>query len=211
MSDTHLDAHLVDWSPQRRQQLGSQFTSLGRIGFYLQLVLLAIPLMFGVYMMLSGRSASSTTTRFDLGSYVSFASLLIMGFTTFWFYRYMRTGAALQNPQHAPSRSSVVTTVWIGFCAGWLGIVFSVLLLLAATWRMMFVLLTNPQSGLLIAPNLGTNPGYSISAIDAISLTLLVLSLTAELVALGLSLWLLIKLTWPASAEMAEDATFSPA
>jgi len=210
VSDTHSDALEFDWSPQRRQQLGNQFVALGRAGFYIQLALLAVPLLFGLYMVLFGRSANPASTRLDLGSYVSFASFLIMAFTTYWFYRYMRIGAALRDPQRSPPRSNVLTTVWIGFGAGWIGMVFSVLLLLAATWRMMFVLLTNPQSGLLIAPNLGTNPGYSISAIDAIGLTLLVLSLTTELIALGLSLWLLFKMTWPSSIEIGEAAT-SPA
>lgn len=147
----------------------------------------------------------------DLGSYVSLASFLIMAFTTYWFYRYMRMGAVLRDPQRFPSRSSVLTTVWVGFGAGWVGITFSILLLLAATWRMMFVLLANPQSGLLIAPNLGTNPGYSISAIDAIGLTLLVISLSAELVVLGLSLWLLFRMTWPSSIELGEAVTLSAA
>ena len=157
MSDTQLDALELDWPLQQREQLGNQFTALGRAGFYIQLALLAVPLFFGAYMLLFGRSGGAASTRLDLGSYVSFASCLIMAFTTYWFYRYIKMGAMLQDPQRAISRSRVLTTVWIGFGAGWVGIVFSVLLLLAATWRMMFVLLTNPQSGLLIAPNIGTN------------------------------------------------------
>jgi len=205
MSDTHSDAFEVDWSPQRRRQIGRQFSSLGRTGFYIQIVLLAGPLLFGIYLLLVGRSANTISTRIDLGSYASFASFIILAFTTYWFYRYMRMGSVLQDPQRSPSHASVLTTLWIGFGAGAVGIIFSVLLLLAATWRMMFVLLSNPQSGLLIAPNLGTNPGYSISAIDAVSLTLLVISLSAELVVLGLSLWLLFKMTWPSSIEVEED------
>lgn len=209
MPDTHSDALELDWSPQRRQQLGNQFIALGRAGFYIQLALLAVPLLFGIYLLLFGRSVISDTTRFDLGSYVSLGSFLIMAFTTYWFYRYMKIGAVLRDPQRSLPRSSVLTTVWLGFGAGWLGIVFSVLLLLGATWRMMFVLLVNPQSGMLIAPNPGTNPGYSISASDTISLTLLVISLSAELIVLGLSLWLLFKMTWPSSVEIGDAVTRS--
>jgi hypothetical protein len=100
----------------------------------------------------------------------------------------------------------VVTTLWIGLWAGCLGIVFSILLLLAAAWRILFVLLTNPQSGMLIAP---TNPAYSLSAIDAVSLTLLIVGLAVELMVLGLTLWLLFQTTLPAPARTEATAEMS--
>jgi hypothetical protein len=198
--------HETDWSAKRREHVGDQFSSLGRIGLYVQLVLLAAPFLLGVYVLFFGRPAQPGMTRVDFGSYISLGSFLIMGFTAYWFYRYMQVGRKLRDPEHFPPRSSVITTLWVGFGAGWLGIVFSMLLLLAAAWRMMFVLILNPQSGLIIAPNPSSNPGYSVSAIDAISLTWLVISLAAELMVLGLTLWLLFKVTWPASPEIGEPA-----
>jgi hypothetical protein len=86
-----------------------------------------------------------------------------------------------------------------------LGIVLSILLLLVAAWRILFVLLTNPQSGMLIAPTAGTNPTYSLSAIDALSLTLLIIGIAVELMVLGLTLWLLFQTTRSAPARA--DAT----
>ena len=47
----------------------------------------------------------------------------------------------------------------------------------------------------------GTNPAYSLSAIDAVSLTLLIIGLAVELMVLGLTLWLLFQTLvglWPA-------------
>lgn len=193
------DAYEVDWSSNRRERLGEQLISFGRMGFYIQLILLTIPLLFVAYMTIFGRSSNPPSTRLDLGRFISLTSFVIMAFTTFWFYRYIQLGRQLRKGEHPVPRSRAVTTIWVGFGAGWIGVIFSVLLLLAAAWQMMFVLLSNPQSGLLVAPNLGTNPGYSISAIDAVSLTLLVISLTAELIVLGLSLWLLFTMTWPSS------------
>ncbi len=199
----------TDWSAKRRQHLGDQFSSLGRIGLYVQLALLVAPLLLGIYVLFFGRAAQPGMTRVDFGSYISLGSFLIMGFTTYWFYRYMQVGRQLRDPERFPSRSSVITTLWVGFGAGWLGIIFSMLLLLAAAWRMMFVLILNPQSGLIIAPNPASNPGYSVSAIDAISLTWLVISLAAELMVLGLTLWLLFRMTWPPSAEIEEPAALA--
>ena len=145
----------------------------------------------------------------DLRNYVSFASLLAMIFTTYWFFRYIQLGERMRDPTRCPPRSAVVTTLWIGLWAGCVGIVFSMVLLLAAAWRMLFVLLTNPQSGMLIAPTAGTNPVYSLSAIDAVSLTLLVISLAAELMVLGLTLWLLFRMTWPAPTKTGAVAEMS--
>lgn len=201
--------HEADWSAKRREHIGEQFSSLGRIGFYVQLALLAAPLLLAVYLLFFGRPAQPGMTRLDFSSYISLGSFLIMAFTTYWFYRYIRVGKKLRDPERFPPRSSVITTLWVGFGAGWLGIIFSMLLLLAAAWRMMFVLIFNPQSGLIIAPNPAVNPGYSLSAIDAISLTWLVISLAAELMVLGLTLWLLFKVTWPSSAEIEEPAALA--
>jgi hypothetical protein len=131
-----------------------------------------------------------------------------MIFTTYWFFRYVRLGERLKDPAEPPPRSSVVSTLWIGLWAGCLGIVFSILLLLAAAWRILFVLLTNPQSGMLIAPA-GTNPAYSLSAIDAVSLTLLIIGLAIELMVLGLTLWLLYRTTLPTPANTEVTAEMS--
>ena len=197
------------WSRQKRQSLAEQFSLLGRIGFYTQLVLLVVPVLLTVYLFVLGRSDQAASTVANLGSYVSFGSLLVMIFTTYWFLRYVRLGERLKDPAEPPPRSTVVTTLWIGLWAGCLGIVFSILLLLAAAWRILFVLLTNPQSGMLIAPTGGTNPAYSLSAIDAVSLTLLIIGLAVELMVLGLTLWLLFQTTLPAQAKTEATAEMS--
>jgi hypothetical protein len=200
------DEHDMDWSPKKRERLGDQFSLLGRIGFYIQLALLLAPLVLGVYMFAMRRAGLLGANALGVGSYISFGSLLIMLFTTYWFYRYVRLGDRIKDPTRFPPQSTVITTLWVGFWAGWLGITFSMLLLLAAAWRILFVLLANPQSGMLVAPTLGTNPGYSISALDAVSLTLLVISLGVELMVLGLTLWLLFRTTWPSPAKPSESA-----
>jgi hypothetical protein len=191
----------TEWPIEKRQLIGDQFVSLGRVGFYLQLVLLVVPLLLVVYIFLLRRASPADARAVSLGNYISFLSTLVMMFTTYWFYRYIRLGERTRDPARTPPRSVAVSTLWVGFWAGWLGIVLSMLLLFAAAWRMMFVLLSNPQSGMILAPTLGTNPTYSISAIDAVTLSSLVVSLGAELLVLGLTLWLLFRVTWPSRAE----------
>jgi uncharacterized protein DUF3611 len=196
----------IEWPRETRDSIGEQLSVLGKVGFFIQLALLAIPVLLAVYVFLLGRSNPGSGAGIDLRSYVSFASVLVMMFTTYWFFRYIKLGQRMRDPARHLPRSAVVTTLWVGLWAGCLGIAFSMLLLLAAAWRILFVLLTNPQSGMLIAPTAGTNPTYSLSAIDAVSLTLLIISLGAELMVLGLTLWLLFRMTWP-SATTAKGET----
>jgi hypothetical protein len=199
----------IEWTDQKRETIGEQFSILGKIGFLIQLVLLAVPSLLAVYVLLLGRSSQGSETGINFGNYIAFGSLLVMIFTTYWFFRYMKLGQRMKDPVRYPARSVILTTLWIGLWAGCLGIAFSMLLLLGAAWRILFVLLTNPQSGMLIAPTAGTNPTYSLSAIDAVSLTLLIISLGAELMVLGMTLWLLFRMTWPTPTKAKAEAEMS--
>jgi Protein of unknown function (DUF3611) len=201
MSD-ELDS---EWSPQNRQRIGEQFSSLARLGFFIQLALLVVPVLFGLYLLLLRRMGQSGANGIGFTNLISLASSLVMIFTTYWFYRYMRLGERIRDPAQFPPRSTAISTLWVGFWAGCLGIGLSLLLLLAASWRILYVLLANPQTGMLIAPNLGgSNPTYSISAIDAVSLISNVINLGAELLVLGLTLWLLFRVTWPSEKKVTE-------
>jgi hypothetical protein len=191
----------TEWPPEKRRRIGAQLSSLGRLGFFIQIALLVVPLLFAVYVLLLSRADQPGTGGIGLRNLISLASSLVMIFTTYWFYRYMRLGGRIRDPAHATPPSRVVSTLWIGFWAGSIGIVLSLLLLLGSAWRMLFVLLANPQTGMLVAPNLGGNPTYSISAIDAVSLTSNIVNLGAELLVLGLTLWLLFAITWPSTGK----------
>jgi len=200
------DEPAPEWTPETRQRIGERFTSLGKVGFFVQIALLSVPTMFALYMFLLSRGSRSGESPIGFANLISFGSSLVMIFTTYWFYRYIRMGERIKNPMQSPSRAVAVRTLWIGFWAGCLGIVFSLLLLFAAAWRLMFVLLTNPQTGMLVAPTLGTNPTYTISAIDVVSLTSNIANLAAEFVVIGLTLWLLFDLTWPSEGRASNTA-----
>ena len=194
------------WQPANPDRLAKQFSRLGWIGFWIQFALLAVPIVLLVYVLFVSSSESAQRRGIDLSNYLSFGSLLVMVFTTFWFYRYTRLGKRIADPELRPPQSSAVRTLWIGLWAGCLGIFFSMLLLLSAVGRILFVLMANPQTGMQIAQGLGTDPTKSLSAMDAVSLTSLLFLLTAELLVLTFSLWLLFRTTRP-SAAIAEATT----
>jgi len=194
------------WQPENPEKLAKQFTRLGWIGFWLQLLLLAVPLILLVYVVFLSSPDSGQRRGIDLGNYLSYGSLIVMVFTTFWFYRYTRVGRRIADPETRPSQASVLKTLWIGLWAGSLGVFFSMLLMFSAVGRLLFVLMANPQTGLQIAPAPGGDPILSLSANDAVSLTSLLIILSAELIVLGLTLWLLFRASGPLSDKAKKPA-----
>jgi hypothetical protein len=188
---------VAPWPPKNPDKLGATFIKLGWIGFVIQLVLLTVPLLLALYMWLGFSPESAARKGIDLSNYLSYGSLLVALFTAFWLFRYTRVGQRISAQDPKLIGSGVMKTVWIGIWAGSLGILFSMLQLFGAAGRILFVMLANPQTGLMVSPQIGGNPSQSISALDGISLLTLLILLTAELVVLGLSLWLLYRTATP--------------
>lgn len=183
------------WTSADRDRIAAHFSRWGWIGFFIQLALLTVPLLLLVYVLLSNVNAQRSVTGINLRNYLSYGSMLVMVFTTFWFYRYTQLGKAMAGSGEHPSQATLVSQLWTGIWAGCLGVFFSMLLLFGAAWRLLFILIANPQTGIMIAPHVASSPTQSISAIDAVSLTSLLILLAAELVVLALSLWLLFVTT----------------
>ena len=196
----------TSWQPAKPEKLSRQFSRLGWLGFWIQVTMLAIPLVLLVYVLFLRGPDTPHRLGIDLSNYLSYGSLVIMAFTTFWFWRYTRIGKRIADPALRPPRTSVERTLWTGLWASGLGIAFSMDMLFGAVGRMLFILLANPQTGIMIAPGPGGNPVQSISAIDAISLTTLLLILAAELIVLGFSAFLLFRTTRAPAAGEAADA-----
>ncbi len=190
----------------KRESLATQFWRLGWLGFWIQITLLIVPILLLVYVLFLGRPDSGGPMGIDLSNYLSYGSLLVLAFTTLWFFRYTRLGKRIADGDSAPSLASVERTLWVGVWASCLGILFSIVLKFSAIGRLLFVLLATPQTGLQIAPALGDNPVKSLSAVDAVSLMVLLVILVAELIVLGLSLWLLFRTTRLAVKESGAEA-----
>ena len=188
---------VAPWPPKNPAQLGATFTKLGWLGFIIQLVLLTVPLILALYMFFGFSPQSAARKGIDLSNYLSYGSLIVTIFTAVWFFRYTQLGRRIAAGDPELSGPGVLKTVWIGIWAGGLGILFSMLQLFSAAGRILFVMLANPQTGLMVSPQMGGNPNQSISALDGISLLTLLILLTAELVVLGLSMWLLYRTATP--------------
>ncbi|MGE5152835.1 MAG: DUF3611 family protein [Bdellovibrio bacteriovorus] len=180
------------------ESLAKTFRRLGRLGFWLQVVLGSFPVMLMLYIFLFTGSLSVSGTRagLPLVEYLTILNLLVLLFTTIWFYRYPALGRRLLDPGTRPSESSVLRTVWIGLVASSLGAIFSMIVLILEVGQLLFYFLAAPQGGI---PAIQTTPGSVggaaswVSTVDLASLMALLLTLTAEVIALVLGLWLLFR------------------
>lgn len=187
--------------------LAKTFSRLGWIGFWLQIVIGSIPLLLTVYVFVFARlPAGSPRAGLALVEYLTIASLLILVFTTVWFYRYTRLAKRIADPQSCPPAPSVTQSVRTGLVASSLGILFSMLVMLIETAHLLFYFLAAPQGGVPVIQTTGGGPTSWVSAIDMASLMALSLFVFAELIVLIFGLWLLFRTT-QAATEFPQSAT----
>ncbi len=184
------------WQPSNPESISRLFRRLGWLGFWIQVALLIAPILLLVYMLFFSSPDSAQRRGIDLSNYLSYGSLLVMLFTTFWFFRYTRLARRIIDVEGRPSQQSVTRTLWVGLWASFLGIVFSMVMMMNAVGRLVFVLMATPQTGVALAP-LGGDPRTTLSAIDALSMKTLLLTVNGELIVLAFSLWLLFRVTRP--------------
>ena len=179
------------------ESLAGTFRRLGRIGFWTQVVLGAFPVILMVYVFVFTGSLSVPGTRAGLRliEHLTVLNLLVLVFTTIWFFRYRRLAPRIADPATRPSRDSLLRTVWTGLVASSLGAIFSMILLLLEVGQLLFYFLSAPQGGIpaiQAAPAVGS-AGSWVSAVDVASLMALLLTLSAEVIALVIGLWLLAR------------------
>jgi len=179
--------------------LSRAFSRLGWIGFWLQLAIGAIPVALLSYTALFGDSNPvGTRGGFALIEYLTIGSLLVLGFTTFWFYRYTRLATQVAESDHRPSVPSLKRAAWIGVAASTLGIVFSALVMMFDVIQLLLYFLHAPQAGVPVIQMSGDAASW-VSASDMLSLLGLIFTILAEIVVLTLSLWLLFRTAAQAS------------
>ncbi len=195
-----LEKLIENLQPSGLDSLARTFSRLGRIGFWTQIVIGSIPLLLMIYVFVFARSISGPRAGLALVEYLMLASLLILIFTTVWFYRYTRLAERIADPQSRPSASSVTGSVWTGLVASSLGILFSMLVMILETGHLLFYFLKAPQAGVPVLQTSTIGAASWVSAVDMVSLMALSLFLFAEIIVLILGLWLLFRTT-QASAE----------
>ena len=186
--------------PSPNDSLARAFSRLGWLGFWMQIAIGAIPLALIAYAFTFGSiRPAGTRSGFPLIQYLTIAGLLVLAFTTVWFYRYTRLAARIADPERRPTESSVQRTVWTGVMASTLGIVFSMLVMFLEVAQLLIYFLRAPQAGIPVVQTTG-GPASWVSAADILSLMALILTMFVEITVLAFGLWLLLR-TMIASIE----------
>lgn len=181
--------------------LSRAFWRVGWIGFWLQIGIGAIPIVLLIYAALFGGSDGvGTRGGFALIGYLTVASLLVLAFTTVWFFRYTRLARRMADPNGRPSVGSLQRAAWTGAAASTLGIVFSALVMMFEVVQLLLYFLRAPQAGVPVIQTTSSGSASWVSAGDMVSLLGLIVTMLVEIVVLTLSLWLLFR-----AAARAED------
>jgi hypothetical protein len=176
------EKHTVD-------RVARAFLSLGRVGFWIQFVFLIIVAILGAYVF------AIVGARARTGNVLAFLGLALPIFTTFWCWRYTQYGRSLAMSGDPATPGTPTRMAWVGTWAGTVGVIVSILSLFGAASTLLIVMLANPQVGIQISPVSGGATAYTVSAVDALSLMSLLLTLTAELIVVAISLRLIFLVT----------------
>ncbi len=187
--------------PSKGYSLANAFLRMGWVGFWMQIAIGAIPVVLATYSFLFDRSpGAGTRGGFALIEYLTIVDLLLLAFTTGWFYRYTRLAKKIADPEHRPPAFVVQQAAWTGVAASTLGVVASILVMLFEVTQLLFHFLRAPQVGIPTVQTTGSGSASWVSAADIVSLLILILTLFVEVAVLSLSLWLLFR-TMLASVE----------
>ncbi len=182
--------------------LARAFSRLGWIGFWLQVAIGAIPIALVICAALFGRSDGvGTRGGFAPVGYLTIGSLLVLAFTTLWFYRYTRLARRMADPDRRPSISALQRAAWTGAAGSTVGIVFSALVMMFEVVQLLLYFLRAPQAGVPVIQTTSSGSASWVSAGDMVSLLGLILTMLVEIAVLTLSLWLLFRATANAEDE----------
>jgi hypothetical protein len=182
------------FKPSGHKSLAASFARLGWIGLWMQVVIGSIPLLLALYAFLfDGNRGAGTRGGLALIEYMTLASLMLLVFTTIWFFRYVRLAKRIADPSRRPQNLDVQRVAWTGVAASTLGIVLSMLIMLFEVVQLLFYFLRAPQAGIPVVQTTGGGPASWVSAADVVNLLALSFVILVEVIALAFSLWLLFR------------------
>jgi hypothetical protein len=181
---------MADTSASR---IAKSFARLGWTGVFVQGVLMIMPLFMLGYIIIG--KATGTRDTLDFTDYLAFFGLLILAFTTFWSFYYTRLAKRIREPGRRPTRDSIARVLWVGLWASCLVILVSLLTLFIEVVRLVILFLKAPQGGVPVIQTQPESRTAWVSAFDAVSLLAEVCTLAGEFLLLGLTLWLLFRIT----------------
>ena len=184
----------------RKILLGDTFRLVGWIGFWVQLLLGALPILIGLWVVTASSNTSTLARSINWAGMLATASVVILLFTILWSLNYVRIGRRMRSSEHGRSQKGLSRAVGFGVAASCIGIAISAVVLLVEATQIVIAFLQAPQGGVPVIQTSADNP-YWISAVDAISLLGVSIALSAEVIVLVLGLYLLLRIATARAVE----------
>lgn len=180
------------------QQIASEFYRLGWIGFWAQLGLGIIPIVILLFVLLFDNTPNSVQVGSSwLATILAYGCLFALIFTIYWCFHYTQLSDRLGSREVRPSKAQIRRSLWIGILANMGGMTCAILVALWRVGTLLFRMLSLPPgASTLYTPVPGTavvNPGSIIVPMNMIALQAMINTIAAELVGLGVTLWLLYR------------------
>jgi len=173
--------------------LAKSFRRLGWLGFWMQITILSISVGLVIYgLVFDSRGGFGTRGQLAFIEYLCIAGLVLLAFTTVWFYGYTRLAARMADPEGHPTPQGAERIAWIGVVATIANVVFSLIVILFEVTQLFLYFLRAPQAGV---PVVQTTAGQAswVSAGDILSLMVLILTMVVEILMVTFCLWLLFR------------------
>jgi hypothetical protein len=181
------------------RRLGQRFRRVGWLGFWVQIVLGAVPVAIGSWLYMMSPNITAPGGRFPLVGLLATCVLLILFVTTILFFYYTRVGRRLEAGASRWTRPRLKGLVRVGLALSGISVFFSAVVMIGEITHMLLTFLEFPQGGVPVIQTTAQDSTW-ISALDVLSLLALSLSITAEILILGLGLWLMYWLARAAPA-----------
>ena len=175
------------------ESLAGAFLRIGRLGFWAQVLIWSLSLVMAVSaLVFDSRAGLGTRGALAWIQYLTLASLLVLLFTTVWFYRYTRLARRMSETITGVSMADLNRTVWMGVAGTVLGLALSMLIMLSEASQLFIYFLRAPQAGVPVVQT-SQDAASWVSAGDILSLAAIIAIAFVEVLVLVLGLWLLFR------------------
>ncbi len=169
------------------KQIARWCRQLGWLGVVLQGVLGFIPLLVVVVRIFTSQQGRG----FGPGLWLAIFCLIVLLFSIYWCFRYIRLAARLEHADRRPSKPAVKRTLKIGLLTNLLIVVISTLFALWRVTTLTVQMLTVPQGATVVTPNQLAGPGALITPANMVTLYAMISTIAAGLVGLIVALLLI--------------------
>ena len=188
------DTDITPFSPTtspKIQKISASLKQLGRIGFWLQVILGVIS---GVLLLVAGASLFSNvdkTPGIELGIFCAFCGVALLGLAVVFSFRYIQIARKIQSsdPVKRPKKTSTLKLIRYGLIVNLVGMLLSILGAEALAGIVLVKTLSLPQV------TLGSDPNRFVNSVDLLIVQANTNTIAAHFTGIVTSLILLDRIT----------------